>query len=374
MLDGWVRDSVAKWIKALGWMLLTLSALGATATGPKRVLLLYSFGRGFAPSIPLDTAFRTELAQQCKVPIEFHEASLEVPRFVAGESQEAVVAYLQTLFGGRAPDLVVPFGGPAVKFALQQRARLFQGVPLLLAGTDARHLQGFTLDTNTTAVGHSFELAHVISNLERLRPDTTNIMVVVGNSTLETFWRGEMQREFVSFTNRIAFTYLNELSLKEMEERLGHLPPRSGIFYFSLFVDAAGVPYETADVVETLHAAANAPMVGLLEEDLGRGIMGGPLLSLSQVGREAAHVAMRILSGESPGSIHTPTLRQDRLVYDWRELQEWGIRESQLPAGSEVRFRTPGFVSQYRGRILAAVGLCLLEGGLILALVRELRR
>src|SRR6516162_1150901 len=95
LLDGsWVRDSVAKWIKALGWMLLTLSALGATATGPKRVLLLYSFGRGYEPSIALDTAFRMELAQQFKVPIELHEASLETPRFVAGESQKAVVAYL----------------------------------------------------------------------------------------------------------------------------------------------------------------------------------------------------------------------------------------------------------------------------------------
>jgi hypothetical protein len=239
---------------------------------------------------------------------------------------------------------------------------------------EARHLRGFTLDSNTTAVGLGFELPDVVSNLARLRPDTTNIMVVMGNSSLETFWRGELQREFAPFTNRIAFTYLNELSLKEMKERLGHLPPRNAIFYFSLFVDAAGVPYEAADVVETLHAAANAPIVGLFEEDLGRGIIGGPLLSLSQAGRETAHVAMRILSGELPGSIHTPTLIQNRLIYDWRELQEWGIRESQLPAGSEVRFRTPGFVSQYRGRILAAVGLCLLEGGLILALVRELRR
>jgi PAS domain S-box-containing protein len=364
---------VVKYVKALSWALLTLGALNATAAGPKRVLLLYSFGRGFAPLAIVDIAFRTELAQQFHEPVEFYEASLETPRVAGGESQEPLVAYLQALLGGKGPNLVVPFGGPAVRFALQQRPRLFPGVPLVLV-MDERHLQGFTLDANTTAVTLSVDLPGMLRNLERLKPGTTNVMVVVGNSSFETFWRAEMQREFAPFTNRLAFTYLNKLSPREMEELLGHLPPRNAIFYFSMLSDAAGVPYESGRVVETLAAAANVPMVGLFEEDLGRGILGGPLLSLSQQGREAARVAMRILSGTSPGTIHTPTLRQDHLVYDWRALRRWGISENQLPVRSEVRFRTPGFASQYRWRIMAVVGICLLEGGLILALVWQLRR
>lgn len=273
-----VRGFVAKWIKGLSWTLLTVSA---TAAGPKRVLLLYSFSRGFAPLAIVDTAFRTELARQFKEPIEFYEASLDAPRSEAGESQEAVVAYLKALFGGKEPDLVVPFGGPAMRFALQQRARLFPKAPLVLA-MDERHLQGFTFDANITAVALSVDLPGVIRNLERLKPATTNIMVVVGESSFESFWTGEMHREFAPFTNRIAFTYLNKLSLGEVEERLAHLPPNNAIFYFSMIVDAAGVPYEGGKVVETLHAAANAPMVGLFEEDLGRGIVGGPLLDLSR--------------------------------------------------------------------------------------------
>jgi PAS domain S-box-containing protein len=364
--------SIAKWTKVLGWTLLTLCTISATSTTPKRVLLLYSFGRGFAPTAIIDRAFRAELAQEFNEPIEFNEISLEMPRPGSEGSQEAAVAHVEAVFKRRRPDLVVSFVGPAARFALQRREQLFSGVPLLLAGPDARLLQSFTLDTNTTAVTASFDLALVINNLQQLKPGITNINVVVGNSWLESFWRAEMQRDFERLTNRIGFTYLNDLNIREIEERLGHLPPSSAIFYFCMLMDAAGVPCESTELVGRLRAVANAPMVGLFEDDVGRGVIGGRLVSLEQEGREAGCVATRILRGASPGTIHTPTFKPDRLVYDWRELRRWGIRESQLPAGSEVRFRPPSFVIQYRWHIAAAVGLCL--GGLILALVRELQR
>ena len=28
-------------------------------------------------------------------------------------------------------------------------------------------------------------------------------------------------------------------------------------------------------------------------------------------------------------------------MFDWRQLQRWGIDESRLPPGSEIRFRVP---------------------------------
>jgi PAS domain S-box-containing protein len=141
-----------------------------------------------------------------------------------------------------------------------------------------------------------------------------------------------------------------------------------------LFVDSAGVPYTRTSALESLRAAANAPIVGLFENDLGRGILGGPLLSLQDQSRETAQVAVRILKGERPGTIPTQVLKPGKPLYDWRELQRWGIRETQLPMGSEVRFRPPNFVQQYRREIAALLGFSALESALIVALVRQLRR
>ena len=73
----------------------------------------------------------------------------------------------------------------------------------------------------------------------------------------------------------------------------------------------------------------------------GRGIVGGPLLSTEALSRTTAQVALRVLAGESPGSIKTPTQRTGQPTYDARELRRWKIDEGRLPPASVVLFREP---------------------------------
>src|SRR5215470_15264799 len=59
-------------------LIISLAPASAVAAGPKRVLMLYS-DRSFAVSFALTSTFQTELAEQSKVPIEFHEVTLQGP-------------------------------------------------------------------------------------------------------------------------------------------------------------------------------------------------------------------------------------------------------------------------------------------------------
>ena len=90
-----------------------------------------------------------------------------------------------------------------------------------------------------------------------------------------------------------------------MLKRAAGLPPRSAIFFALLSVDAAGIPHEEAKAVASLHAVANAPIFSYVDAYFGHGIVGGPLISIPDVSRQAASVAVRILQGEPPGSIET---------------------------------------------------------------------
>jgi signal transduction histidine kinase len=337
--------------------------------------MLYSYARNYTTFSDVASALQTELAAQSSVPIEFHEASLEGQQFAGSESDESIVRYLQTLFGGRAPDLVVPLGGPAVRFALRLRPQLYPSVPFLLTAVDVRHLNPFSLDTNTTAVGSQFDGPALMDHVLQVLPGTTNIAVVLGGSALEGFWRQDLEREWAGFTNRLGFTWLNQYSLEGMREKVGHLPPHTVIFYFSMFVDAAGVPHEYQRAIKVLSDSANAPMVGAYEEELGVGIVGGPLLSLREYGRESARVALRILNGEVAGNIHTPPKVVGTPVYDWRELRRWNISEDRLPPGSTVKYRVPTTWERFRGRVIAVVTIMLVQGAIIaLLLINLIRR
>ena len=100
-----------------------------------------------------------------------------------------------------------------------------------------------------------------------------------------------------------------------------------------------------------LHAVANAPIFSYDDAYFGRELVGGPLLSVLEGGRQTAAVATRILGGEKAGDIKTPPIQFATPKFDWREMQRWRISESNLPPGSEIYFREPTAWEKYRVQI-----------------------
>src|SRR5262249_54613957 len=63
-----------------------------------------------------------------------------------------------------------------------------------------------------------------------------------------------------------------------------------------------------------------------------------------------------------------------RPVFDWRQLQRWGISENRLPVGSEIRFRSPTAWEQYHWQIMLISAALVLQSLLIARLFYEHRR
>jgi signal transduction histidine kinase len=139
-------------------------------------------------------------------------------------------------------------------------------------------------------------------------------------------------------------------------------------------VDAAGVVHEGGVALTNLHAVANAPIFSYDEAFFGREIVGGPLLLTADTSRQTAALAVRILGGEKPGDINTPVVQFGSPMFDWREMQRWGISERRLPPGSEIFFRDPTAWDKYRLQISLVSALLLLQGALISWLIYEQRR
>ena len=344
-------------------------SFAADAATPKRVLLIHSFGRDFAPYDTIASVFRTELARGSSEPIVLFEATLDAGRPITDEEERAFLDYLKARFAGPAPDLVVTIGPPAARFYLAHRDQLFPPIPLVIAALDERLARGAALRPKDAAIVGKVDLPRLFENIFQLLPDTTTIAVVVGASRLEQFWLKELQREAAPFMDRANFQWLGDLSLEQMKERVASLPPHSTVLYGLLIVDAAGVPHERQDGLAALHASANAPIFGLYESELGKGVVGGPYSSQRRRGEQMAAAAHRILRGATSAEPQINVTGFEPPVYDWRELQRWGIDSGRLPAGSEIRFRPPTMWEEHRGAIVAAITVIVLQAALITALL-----
>ena len=107
-------------------------------------------------------------------------------------------------------------------------------------------------------------------------------------------------------------------------------------------VDATGVVYEGDAALRQLYAISSAPIFSYDDGFFGQEIVGGPMHSVLDLSRLTAAVAIRILGGEKPSDVKPRALGYAHPKFDWREMQRWGISESNLPPGSQVLFREPG--------------------------------
>jgi signal transduction histidine kinase len=360
------RTSIVLWSVAF----LIFATVGAAAE-PRRVLMVHAFGHAYSPWSDMAGSFRAELIKRSPEPIDLYEVSLDTARVQDPEDEGPFVEYIRAILLGRKLDLIVPVGAPAAFFMQRYRQRLFPTTPMLIVGADVRRIPSTTLTENDAAVLLDLDLPAYLKNVLHLRPETTDIAVVVGNSPVERFWTSELHRDFQPFADRVNITWFNDLTLGEMLKRAATMPPQSVIFWFLLSEDAAGVPYSEDRALEAMRQVAVVPIFGMGDYQLGRGIVGGPLMQTSVLGREAAEASLRILGGEMGGGINPPLVGFGAPIYDWRELQRWKIEEALLPHGSIVQFRQPTVWQQYRSQIIGALAIGLFQAALIAGLLFE---
>jgi signal transduction histidine kinase len=352
----------------------SLACLAALAAEPKQVVLLHSFGRDFKPWSEYARTIRMELTQQSPWPLDITEHSLVTARSPDEDPEVPFVEYLRALFAKRPPDIIVSIGAPAAAFVQRHRQQLFATTPMVLTAVEQRRVQYSRLTANDVVVAVRINYLAAVENILQVLPNTKEVMVVVGTSPIEKFWKEAIAKEVEPLATRIRLSWTDNLSLEALLKHASALPPQSAIFWELMIVDGAGVAHEGGTPLTRLHAVANAPIFSYDESFFGNEIVGGPLLLVADSSRQTAAVAIRILGGEKPSEIKIPVVQFASPIFDWRQLQRWGISESRLPPGSKVYFRDPTLWEQHRMLILAVIAALLLQSLLISWLVYEHRR
>jgi signal transduction histidine kinase len=360
--------------RAVLLVLLMFSAASSEAQpAVRQVLVLQSFERGIQVLDYLTGNLRVDLDERIGSPVHVVQVVVS-PSGAVGAPEQTVVDFLRATYAARrGPDLIVTFAGPATVFARKHRAELFPDAPLLIASVDQRYLRDAPPGENETVVAVDNDIPRLVDEILQLLPATRQVFMVVGGGQIGAFWQRELERDFRRFDDRLTFVWSGGLSLAEIVRRCATLPSHSAILYISFGTDAEGGMYPDERVLAELHAKANAPVFGVNSVLLGSGIVGGTLMANEQSRRNVADAAIRLLNGVPPASLTVPTQRPGPPIFDWRQLQRWGIAETRLPAGSIVRYRPPSLWSEHGGTVLTAAGALAVQSLLIVGLLYQRR-
>ncbi len=295
----------------------------------------------------------------------------DLSRFGSNNYQLLLRDFLQTKYADKKIDLVIAILSPSLDFLLKYGSVIFPGTPIVFCGIDKTELGNRLLPPHVRGILVKREFAPTVEIALSLHPKTERAVVVAGTSDFDTRLLEQAKIDFGFYEERLQFQYLTTLPLQDLLTELSHLPARTLVFYMTLFRDGAGETFVPFEVVERVSAAANAPTYGFMDQYVGRGIVGGNVNSLSAYGVETAKLASRVLAGSKTLGPQVSEVPTSKLVFDWRQLQRWGISESKLPAGSEIRFRESSAWEQYKPQISAITAAILAQALLIAWLLHE---
>ncbi|HRO36958.1 PAS domain-containing protein [Thauera sp.] len=165
------------------------------------------------------------------------------------------------------------------------------------------------------------------------------------------------------------------LSYDEMLQRVATLPPDTLVLLGSYFNDRSGRSFIPVEVATEVARRANAPVLGLYEVHVRRGLVGGSIVKLATAGERTGEIAAELLSGarriDTTGDEAILTAQP---MFDWKQLERWGADPAKLPAGTEFLNRPRTLWADYRDTVIAAGAAFLLLSGLLLALLVQNRR
>ena len=321
----------------------------------------------------LDKELANTLRANSPEPVEIYREAMDLSRFGSDAYKEGLRDFLRTKYADKKIDVAVAIMAPAFDFLLTYGGLIFPDTPIVFCGLDRMQLGTRPVPSNVYGALVRREFGPTVELALRIHPDTKRFIVVAGTSEFDKRLLAQARDQFLSYQNRVSFSYLSELPLEQLLARLSQLSPGDIVLFLALSQDGAGQSFVPHEVVERLSSAASVPVYGALDQHLGRGITGGSLYSLTAYGSDTANMILRLLTGAAP-SQHLSENFDNRIIFDWRQMMRWGINESRLPPGTEIYFREATAWERYSWQLVLVGAVILVQTGLISILLHEHRR
>ncbi|HEU4711959.1 MAG TPA: ABC transporter substrate binding protein [Pyrinomonadaceae bacterium] len=345
-----------------------------SAAPRKKVLVLYWDSKDFPGNVSFDQGFQASLNSDPSIKLDLYSEYLDSQRFPGERQTELLYEYLLGKYSGQKIDVVVATPDPALSFLLKYRKHLFANTPIVFVAVQRPALETLTAGAGLTGIIRANTQRRTLDLALKLHPQTKDVFVISGTPEHDKRFENISREELAGYESRIRLNYLTDLSVSDLVERVKSLPRDSIILYVWQRTPVEEEKLlQTYQVLEKVRQAAPVPIYGMGSRNVGYGIVGGYVQDSERNGLETADIVRRILSGTPTQSIPVDSASSVPM-FDWRELQRWGISESSLPSGSVVRFKELTLWEQYKWRIIGLATLIAVQTLIIALLLAERRQ
>ena len=121
--------------------------------------------------------------------------------------------HLRVKYSGLKIDLIFVVSRLAFNFVIKNGDALFPGTPVVFTSVNIRNIQGLSLKSNVTGIAVKRDIRNTLDVALRLQPDTKQVIIPVGTSTLEKSWAADLKDSLRLYEDHLTITYLSDLPM-----------------------------------------------------------------------------------------------------------------------------------------------------------------
>jgi two-component system cell cycle sensor histidine kinase/response regulator CckA len=332
-----------------------------------KVLVVHSYHQGYLWTDEINQGIK-EIFRQAGPEYELYIEYLDCKRRCPSEVFPLMAQLLASKYRASPPKVIIATDDTALDFMLKKRDRLFPGVPLIFCGVNDYKPGLIAGLENCTGVAENSNLAGTVGLMLGLHPGTGTVAVVSDNTPSGQVNIKRMRKIMPRFKDRVKFVEMAGLEAGELAKRLGALPPDSVVLNLSFWRDGAGRVFEFEEGITFVTEASPAPVYAPWDHMIRCGAVGGMVITGAMQGKEAARLALMVLSGRPMDQIPVITDSLSLPMFDFNALQKFGISLDSLPPDSVILNRPENFYHRYKLLIWLIAAFILAQSLAILSL------
>lgn len=356
--------SIMKWSKTLIAFLLVLTIYPLKAS--ENILILHSYNNGLSWTDNINEGIYENFQNSLYNYAELRSEYMDAKRFQNVPFCDTYKNFLIHKYRNTNIDLIISSDNAAFNFLSMHRNEIFGNIPVVFSGVNYYD----SIPVGFTGIIENVNFDDNIKNITNLHPGYNKIYIINDRSHTGQVLTSQFNKIVQAKFPNLKYEYLTNYTLPGLQEKLTTLKPNDIVLLLLFTQDINGYTYSFDKTLEQLTPHCNVPMYGVWDFYLGKGIVGGSILSGRSQGNMAANIAIDILNGKSLDDIpinNGPT----NFMFDYKVLKEHNIAKHRLPANSLVINLPYDFILNNKPFFISLLIFLIFLVSLVIALYRK---
>ena len=341
------------------FLLCLLFLVNPVGARKKKVLVLHSYHQGLNWTDNITRGMQSIFNQYDYLEVQFEY--MDSKRNSDPAYLEEFAKFYELKHHNIPFEVIIASDNNALEFTRRYQDVYFKNIPVVFASIDQFDESLIEGMSNVTGVTEFIDFKRTIQEALRLHPKAKNLVVINDNQTTSAIInRNHIKSFWPDIKTEVNLIFLENLSIDELVNQVEQLDESNIILLLNFSKDKEGNYISYQENIEIIREATQLPIYSSWVFYLDEGIVGGMLTSGFKQGKLAAQIALRVINGEDINQIPLVTTGYNSLIFDYNQMQRFGIRPDQLPKGSSIIHLPPTFLEKNKTYVFLTIVFLLL--------------